>query len=133
MATSNTEYAYFWYARLGPKVNTIGICTEYGEAVDSGLSVELYAELTDDVQSFTNDAEFLLRDEYISKFRAGVINDYLEDTFGKTDARLLQKYEEGVKEFRALQRTNKYGNDKVKPMNMRSDKYRYYSVRSENT
>lgn len=132
MATTTTDSYFFWYIRLGPQVNTIGIVDEDGLAVDSGLTVELRGELSDDTQDFSNDATFLLREEYLMKFVSGCINEYLETIHGKSDPVLLTKFEEGKAAMRRLLRTQKYSGDFIKPKNMRSDRYRYTPVRSEN-
>lgn len=133
MSTVTTDSGFYWYIRSGPKVNTIGIINEDGDAVDSSLTVELHAELSNDAADFTDDAEFLLPDRYVLKFIKGVINEYMNLMHGQTDPALIAEYESGKIMMRALTRTQKYGSDYIKPKNLRGDKYTYRFTRSANS
>ena len=133
MATTSTDSGFYWYIRSGPKVNTIGIINEDGGAVDSNLAIELHTELADDAGDWTNDAEFLLPEQYIMKFVKGVINEYMQFTTGASDPILMNDFEKGKVIMRALNRTQKYEGDRIKPMNMRGDRHQHSFVRSENT
>ena len=132
MATTTTDSGFYWYLRSGPKVNTIGIINEDGDAVDSSLTVELHTELADDAGDWTNDAEFLLPEQYILKFVKGVINEYMQLTTGQADPLLMAEFEEGLVLMRGLNRTQKYAGDYVKPYDMRGDRDQYNFTRSEN-
>ncbi len=134
MSTVSTDGPYFYYLRRGPRVNTLGIVTEDGDAVDSGLTVEIRGELVDTAQSFTDDATVNLRDESLMPFINGVLSSILRFLTGSGDPELEFDFEREKVKMRSLNKTQRYaGAGKVHGKNLRSDRYRYSFTRSENT
>jgi len=132
MSTTTTDSGFYWYLRTGPKVNTLGIVNEDGAAVDSALTVELHTELADDTGDWNDDAEFLLPERFMLPFVKGVINEYMHMNHGQADQLLMMEFEEAKRKMMAINRTQKYSGDFMKPMNLRSDRDQYVAVRSTN-
>ena len=133
MATVSTDAVFFWYQRLGPKVNTIGIVNKDGDAVDSGLTVELHAEVVNVTQGFENTDELNLRDESYEPFVDGVISAVMKRLTGQSDAELEFNFEQEKIKLRGIGRAQQAaGATKVNGKNFRSDHKRYTYTRSEN-
>lgn len=116
------DYTYYWYIRRGPRVNTLGIVNEDGDAVASGITVELRGEIVDIDQEFTNATELELREESFMRFVDGVLGECIKLTTGKIDNALFANFEREKSKLRGLNVVQRYGGSRLKPRNLRSDR-----------
>lgn len=116
------DYTYYWYIRRGPRVNTLGIVNEDGDAVASGITVELRGEIVDIDQEFTNATELELREESFMRFVDGVLGECIKLTTGKIDNVLFANFEREKSKLRGLNVVQRYGGSRLKPRNLRSDR-----------
>lgn len=117
-----SDYNYYWYIRRGPRVNTLGIVNEDGDAVASGITVELRGEIIDDAQEFTNATQLELREESFLSFIDGVLGECIKLTTGKIDNELFSNFEREKSKLRGLNVVQRYGGSRLKPRNLRSDR-----------